>query len=875
MQLPLFPSYPRCSNCSLGCTKQRLLHKGIPTRICDSGAKPGLTKAVLLVGAYPGRAEDRTGRCYVGDTGKHMNNTYCCLLKDLADCYLTNAVRCFPRGVKTISPADISACNAYLVDDIELLKQHYEEVIVVCCGSEAITSVLGKQCAIGSFPQGRQQKVGSQEVVCFGTYLPAMLLRKRDPAKFDSIKEHLLLVRRWLRTGQLHPPLLMPKRCYGSDVADPPTDCGVLSIDIETYGAVKALPVQRCFQPTGSTKIDQCPPAQLIQTVALAWHQDAAIHCKAYRWQVPEDRRRLVETLLRIQPEAWLSNNVQFDISYLRTEPELRAIFSQERGPLLYDLMVVSFLENDQRPERSLKNLVVLLGIDDYYDEPVDLRKGQRYATGGDPRLLRYNAKDAAATLACYDACTDGIMQRYGKSTAKWSPACRQHYSDLLWLALEMSENGIAVNRKDLMLIHERLEWRLEVLRRWGLDHDLLMDNAYSTGSKGSQQRLIDRLVAAYRPRGGAQQREFDRLLLLTDKKREISTKDVNLTLVRGVIPRRHEDFRTVRRLQNFRKLFKLQTSYVNPMLAIDSDNIESQLVDGLVHPRWHVIPSKWSENAKKEREGGQRQARLSAQDPPVQTQPDFIRATQESRYPGGCRIWCDLSQIELRVPVIYSGDPVMLQLFKDGVSLHARTASEICGHEVKKKAEPMLYDAGKHINFLRVYGGEADKAQSTWLLLTRQQLPTEHFRIWLQQDKLRYPVFYAWQASLYETAQRLHRLELPITGLSRSFRGDVRVSYYSEVLSFPVQGLAAILCQSAQIAAHRELRLQGSRCLSNENIHDAGGYDCPPDEKEQVSALLLECFRNPPILSQLVELGYFPCPLDAELKIVDNRSPT
>ncbi len=867
VRLPTFEAHPRCGECLLGLAQIR--RRGLPCRAWNGAT--GITKktALLFVGAYPAAAEDHSGRVFDSSAGIHLNGTYIrgARLHLLADCYMTNAVRCFPRGRKSIDASEIRACRQYLVADIDELYRHYRTVVVVACGSEGISAVLGKSIAIGSFPQGRPVTIGSHKPVAFGTFNPANLNPGKDPSKIQTITEHLILIRRWLRTGRLHDPLVLPTKCWGKAVPDPPTDCGVLSLDIETYGAVATLPKQRCFQPIQSIKLDGCPPGQLVQTVALAWHTPAGIRAKTYRVQRHDDRRRFIATMRRVRPEAVLSNNVQFDITYLRTWPELRQIFDREHLTL-YDLMCVSFLENDQREERSLKQLVVLLGIDDYYDEPVDLRKGERYQTYQDARLLRYNAKDAAATLACYEACCQGIVERYGANTPKWKATSRAYYNDELWLALSMSENGIAMDRRSLEDVRLRWQWRLDRMFNWGIDHDLLMSGP---GMKTSQQSFVDEMVERYRPESPKAAGEFDRQLLLTDKKSEISTKDVNLTLIRGCIPRRTLDYRKVVRLQNYRTLFKLQTSYVHPLLGLSNDNVESQLVDGLVHPRWHIIPSKWSENSQRERKGGQRQARMSAQDPPVQTQPKVIRAAQRSRFRGGARLWCDLSQIELRVPVIYCGDPVMLGLFRAGKSLHAMTASDLAGRPITKKSNYAWYDAGKHVNFLRVYGGDAPKLQSTVLLLTHESLPLGRCKEWLASDKRKYPVFYAWQESLYDLAIKQHRLELPVVGISRAFCGDVRRSYYSEVLSFPVQGMAATLCESAQAAIDRELVRQGARTLTNENIHDSSGYDVPADEIDDVKSLVLRYFRHPPILDQLLDAGYFDCPLDAEVEIVYN----
>ncbi len=879
MELPLFQHHGDCRACPLA---ERAKRRGLRTRAASGLTAPQHSKALVFVGAAPAADEERTGVVYCGPAGTHLNGTYIRghSLNKLADCYLTNACRCFPRGRSGVDPVEIMACRQWLLEDLELLRAQYEEVVLVACGSEGIHALLGRNCSIGTFPQGHPQQLGDHQYTCFATYQPAILLPNRDPAKLPAIKDHLMLVRRWLRTGRLHDPVELPRQLYGPSVPDPPANCGIISLDIETYGCVERQPVQRCFQPTHSVALDGVKPSQLVQTVGLAWKQNGVVRTKLYRMCIADDRRRLLAALKRQRKLRLLSNNVQFDVVNLRYfDEEFRRVISREAGCELIDLMVYSFLENDARPERSLKSFVVLFGIADYYDEPVDLRKGQRYRSVYDGRLHLYNCKDAVCTLLCLDAVLDGIADRYGAGSPKLSAETRTWYSEALWLAVTMSEQGVMYDIPALEMIRERLQRTLDRLWQWGAPRDLLMCNVgKTTGSKTSQQKLVDELVRKYAPKTGPAKRNFDQQLLLTEKKGDVSTKDVNLTLLRAQVPRGtaaravdNEYFEKVVRLQRFRRLFKLQTSYVHPLLGLSPDNIESQHINGVVHPRWHIIPSRWAENTPetgRQREGGQRQARFSAQDPPIATQPDFISACQRSRFKDGATLSCDLSQIELRVPVIYSGDPVMLALFVQGVSLHAKTATELCGRPIDKKKDPVWYDAGKHANFLRVYGGGAPKLQQTILLLTHQNIPLGELEAWIDADRQRYPVFYAWQESLYVEAQTKHRLSLPLTGLHRTFLGDVRKTYRSEILNFPVQGLAAMLAQSAQFAVDRELRRHRARTVTYSNVYDAGYYDCPADEVAEVEKLVLKWFKKPPLYDWLLEHGYAACPLDAEVKI-------
>jgi hypothetical protein len=67
------------------------------------------------------------------------------------------------------------------------------------------------------------------------------------------------------------------------------------------------------------------------------------------------------------------------------------------------DLWVTNFIESDQRPERSLKNLSPLLGTGSFESEEFNLRKGERFPSPEHPALRRYNVKDTVVTLRNYE----------------------------------------------------------------------------------------------------------------------------------------------------------------------------------------------------------------------------------------------------------------------------------------------------------------------------------------------------------------------------------------------------------------------------------------------------------------------------------------
>jgi DNA polymerase len=136
-----FESDPHCERCSLH-------NAGKVTNVCVP-ARPlsttGNSTAVLVVGEAPGRNEDRENEPFVGQAGEVLDIVYMegHGVYDLADVYVTNAVRCRPPENSKPNKGHLNACLPYLKSDIEVLEQHYEEVVLLCVGATATQQVLG------------------------------------------------------------------------------------------------------------------------------------------------------------------------------------------------------------------------------------------------------------------------------------------------------------------------------------------------------------------------------------------------------------------------------------------------------------------------------------------------------------------------------------------------------------------------------------------------------------------------------------------------------------------------------------------------------------------------------------------------------------
>ena len=900
MELPVLAAHPDCTTCSLHAGVRTV---GMATRPWD-GAAPTIAhrRAVLLIGKAPATEEDAAGRAFVGVTGYYTNELYVRggKLDQQADVYLTNAARCrLPNPKMAVPLGMLKACRGHLESDVRaILAVGYDELVILATGAEALKSVCGRNVSLGSFDQGQFVEIAGHQVRVFATYLAAALLPGRDPSKAAVVEVHLGLLEEYLRTGELRMEVEVPEVNRTERL---PSDARLVSLDIETYGAIEGRPTQRFFHPLKCLHWDGVSLDDLVVSAALAWRHPVSgelCHCY-YALTDPVARDQFVEDLTALGHPVILGQNIVFDVMFLRMwEPRLRKLFEPFGRTQLVDLLVLNFLDCDQRPERSLKKISPLLRTYNYGAEEVSFKRGERFTGPDDPRLAHYNVVDAVATLRGYELFQEHIGTKYGPASNKGTPRCLQWYSDQLWLALQMSENGIRYDVGRLQRLHDRLTvLQSRIAARAAVRFEAVLSGE---GSVAYQDDLAFRTCKELGLVG-------DRQLKLTEVGRKVSSGQENINLFLGVAqpgtPLRTE----LRCLRRFREISKTISSYTRPMLGIlrpktspkvQARDLNNALVNGFAYPTWYVVPSQYSGGTAEE-SGGTQQARMTSKGPAVQTQPPSIEACQCSRFSGGAIVAVDESQIELRVAAMYSHDQPMiddylvlgtrvqkrdatgrlLKIRTEGAgNRHATTGALIAGHPVTKDANPKMYHAGKTLNFLTLFAGGPKKFQETVQREAELVIPLDRCKKIIADFDARHVQFRAWQAALVATAKRQGYVEIPVVGISRTFLGTpatIDATYVPTIANIPIQATAALLTISAQVAMERLNRAARRRALVTSNTYDESRYDCPPDEVEALALDLVSVFNVPPVYSEFVAAGLYPLPLDCEVSVTYYFVPT
>lgn len=129
-----------------------------------------LHSRVVLVGEAPGAEEDRTGRPFVGRSGRLLDELLAEAGLARADVAVLNVVKCRPPDNRTPTRAEAAACGGWLDRQLELLAPE----VVCTLGLSAMRRFLGRQSTLAA-ARGRLHYVEGRDV--WATYHPSAALR--------------------------------------------------------------------------------------------------------------------------------------------------------------------------------------------------------------------------------------------------------------------------------------------------------------------------------------------------------------------------------------------------------------------------------------------------------------------------------------------------------------------------------------------------------------------------------------------------------------------------------------------------------------------------------------------------------------------------
>jgi DNA polymerase I len=271
-----------------------------------------------------------------------------------------------------------------------------------------------------------------------------------------------------------------------------------------------------------------------------------------------------------------------------------------------------------------------------------------------------------------------------------------------------------------------------------------------------------------------------------------------------------------------YREVAKLKSTYVDAL-------------PHLIHPETGRLHTSFSQT-------GTATGRLSSSDPNLQNIPIRTELGREIRAAfvaekGKVLLSADYSQIELRIMAHFSKDPVLVEAFRNGEDIHARTAQEV--FNVGPLAQTGEHRrAAKAINFGIIYG------LSAFGLAKQLGIAQKEAAQFIAAYFARYRGVKEYLDSvLVETrktcvAKTLFGRIRPIPEINSP---QVQLRNFAErtALNSPLQGTAADLIKLAMIAIDRRLREEKLESRMILQVHDELLFELPMQETEAVEKIV------------------------------------
>lgn len=299
--------------------------------------------------------------------------------------------------------------------------------------------------------------------------------------------------------------------------------------------------------------------------------------------------------------------------------------------------------------------------------------------------------------------------------------------------------------------------------------------------------------------------------------------------------------------LLEYRRLTKLET-FIKSWEEIQVDN--------RIYPSFNITA---------------RTGRTTCNNPNLQNIPQDknVRNLIEAR-PGWKILECDLSQVELRVASIFSGDENMQHAYQSGSDLHSKTTTLLFGDtsNLSKQEQKRKRTFSKSLNFGYLYGMSAKTfvqyAKGFGLNITEEyseELRDNFFKA--------YPTLLTWHEDCIKYARANGYTWSPI-GRKR-FLPDINSSNFRargqaerQSINSGVQGFASDMCTSALADIVFSDKIDHDRCIVLGSVHDAILFEIRDDYVEEVAPKLKYTMEHPSILEGLD----IPIPIIADAEV-------
>ena len=315
--------------------------------------------------------------------------------------------------------------------------------------------------------------------------------------------------------------------------------------------------------------------------------------------------------------------------------------------------------------------------------------------------------------------------------------------------------------------------------------------------------------------------------LKITDKPKLTKTKQYSTS--EDVLQKLSNKHPIVNKILDYRSLTKLKSTYVDNLPALINER------DQRLHTSYMQTVAATG--------------RLSSQNPNLQNIPirtdkgREIRKAFVPRNENFTLLAADYSQIELRIIAELSNDKGMTEAFKNGLDIHAATASKVYGVGLKDVTPDMRRNA-KTVNFGIVYG------ISAFGLSERLNIPRGEAKDIIDAYFTQYAgvkkymdgsIAFAKEHGYVKTIMGRRRYLRDINSSNSVVRGFAE----RNAINAPIQGSSADMIKIAMIMIFEEFNKQQLRSKMILQVHDELVFDAHKEELDIIQPLIEDKMKN------------------------------
>ena len=290
----------------------------------------------------------------------------------------------------------------------------------------------------------------------------------------------------------------------------------------------------------------------------------------------------------------------------------------------------------------------------------------------------------------------------------------------------------------------------------------------------------------------------------------------------------------------DYRSLTKLKSTYVDALPSLVNKD------DGLIHTSFNQAVTATG--------------RLSSNNPNLQNIPvrtdkgREIRKAFVPRDDNHILLAADYSQIELRIIAHLSGDQAMQNAFREGLDVHADTASRVYDVAIEDVTPEMRRNA-KAVNFGIIYGMSAFGLAER-LKISRSeasQIIKNYFKEYVGiQNYIDSQVNFAKDNGFVETMLGRRRYLRDINS------GNSVVRNFAErnAINAPIQGSSADMIKIAMIEIDKEMTARDMKSKMILQVHDELVFDVYKEEIEMIQEIVRDKMLNALPLSIPIEVN-------------------